>query len=75
MLSSSQLVEGDAQVYFHPAEIDLRGILEEVCQVHREEASQANIHQKLGSTPLPVLGDAKLLFQMFGNLISNALKY
>jgi two-component system, OmpR family, sensor kinase len=75
LLSSSQLVEGDAQLYFHPTIIDLRDILDEVCQVHREVASQANIHQSLGRDPLPVLGDAKLLFQMFGNLISNALKY
>ncbi|MBK5654493.1 hypothetical protein QU42_15655 [Bradyrhizobium sp. UASWS1016] len=75
LLNSSRLVDGDTQLYFHPVEIDLRVILDEVCQLHRDVAAQANIHQALGATSLPVLGDAKLLFQMFGNLISNALKY
>ena len=75
LLNSSSLVEGKAELYFHPAETDLRGVLEEVCNVHREVAPQANISQRLGTSPLPVFGDVKLLFQMFGNLISNALKY
>ncbi len=75
LLNSSRLVDGEAQLYFHPVELELRGILDEVCQVHREIAPQANIHQDLGTRSLLVLGDAKLLFQMLGNLISNALKY
>jgi two-component system OmpR family sensor kinase len=29
----------------------------------------------VGTTALPVFGDPKLLFQMFSNLISNAVKY
>jgi len=75
LLSSSSLVEGNAQLYYHPVELDLRTLLEEVCQLHREVAPQSRIWQKLGTAPLPVLGDKKLLPQMFGNLISNALKY
>ena len=75
LLSSSSMMEGSAQLYFHPVEIDLRGLLEDVCQLHREVAPQSRIWQRLGSTPLPVMGDTKLLPQMFGNLISNALKY
>lgn len=75
LLSSSSMVDGSAQLYFHPAEVDLRSLLEEVCQLHREVAPQSHIWQKLGVTRLPVMGDAKLLPQMFGNLISNALKY
>ncbi|MBV8145205.1 MAG: MCP four helix bundle domain-containing protein [Gammaproteobacteria bacterium] len=75
LLSSSSMMEGSAELYFHPVELDLRVLLEEVCQLHREVAPQSRIWQKLGPTPLPVLGDTKLLPQMFGNLISNALKY
>ncbi|MEW6393011.1 MAG: ATP-binding protein [Pseudomonadota bacterium] len=75
LLSSSRLIEGGAQLYFHPVEIDLRTVLEEVCQLHREIAPQSRISQNFGSRPLSVAGDSKLLFQMFANLISNALKY
>ena len=27
------------------------------------------------ATPMPMIGDAKLLFQVFSNLLSNAVKY
>ncbi len=74
-LNSARLIDGEAQLYFHPAEVELRAILGEVCQLHREIAPQSKILQRLGAIPLPVIGDQKLLFQMFGNLISNALKY
>ncbi|MBV8923895.1 MAG: MCP four helix bundle domain-containing protein [Bradyrhizobium sp.] len=75
LLSSSSMMDGSAQLYYHPVELDLLALLEEVCQLHREVAPQSRIWQKLGTKPLPVFGDAKLLPQMFGNLISNALKY
>ncbi|MGO9359912.1 MAG: ATP-binding protein [Xanthobacteraceae bacterium] len=75
LLDSARLIDGETSLYFHPAEIELRGLLEEVCHLHREIAPQSNVWQDLGTTPLPILGDAKLLFQMFGNLVSNALKY
>ncbi|MEW6641961.1 MAG: ATP-binding protein [Pseudomonadota bacterium] len=75
LLNSSRLIDDGAQLYFHPAEMDLRTVLAEVCHLHREIAPQAKISQQLGTVPLPVFGDAKLLSQLFGNLISNALKY
>jgi len=75
LINSSRLVDGEAQLYFHPLEIDLRVILDEVCHIHGDIAAQANINQRLGPVPLPILGDGKLLFQMFSNIISNALKY
>lgn len=74
-LNSARLIDGGAQLYFHPAEVELRDLLEEVCQLHREIAPQSRIQQALGAMAMPVVGDSKLLFQMFGNLISNALKY
>jgi len=78
LLNSSRLIENGAQLYFHPDEVDLRVLLEEVCHLHREIAPRSQIVQKLVSVSaptLPVFGDSKLLFQMFSNLISNAIKY
>jgi signal transduction histidine kinase len=78
LLNSSRLMEGRTQLYFHPDKVDLRVLLDEICHLHREIAPRSDIMQRLGtaSTPgLPVFGDSKLLFQMFSNLISNAIKY
>jgi two-component system, OmpR family, sensor kinase len=78
LLDSSRLMENEAQLYFHPSDVDLRTLLQQVCQLHREIAPRSPIAQRLGTvgtTPLPVFGDPKLLFQMFSNLISNAVKY
>jgi two-component system OmpR family sensor kinase len=78
LLDSSRLMEDGAQLYFHPSEVDLRVLLQEVCHLHREIAPRTPISQRLGvvgATPLPVFGDSKLLFQVFSNLISNAVKY
>jgi two-component system OmpR family sensor kinase len=78
LLNSSRLIDNGAQLYFHPDEIDLRVLLQEVCHLHREIAPRSPIAQRLGTettTTLPVFGDSKLLFQMFSNLISNAIKY
>lgn len=75
LLSSARLTDGNPELYFHPGEVDLRGLLEEVCQVHREIAPQGRIWQKFGSGPMRLRGDGRLLSQAFGNLISNAMKY
>ena len=78
LLNSSRLIDNGAQLYFHPHEVDLRVLLQEVCHLHREIAPRSPISQRLGTvgtTTLPVFGDSKLLFQMFSNLISNAVKY
>jgi two-component system OmpR family sensor kinase len=78
LLNSSRLIDNGAQLYFHPHEVDLRALLQEVCHLHREIAPRSPIVQRLGTegiATLPVFGDSKLLFQMFSNLISNAIKY
>lgn len=75
LLNSSRLIDRGAQFYFHPTETDLRAVLQEVCHLYREIAPQSLIRENLGAAPLQVLGDSKLLFQMFGNLISNSIKY
>jgi signal transduction histidine kinase len=78
LLNSSRLMEGRTELYFHPDKVDLRILLDEICHLHREIAPRSDIVQrlgKIGAPGLPVFGDSKLLFQMFSNLISNAIKY
>ncbi len=74
LLNSSRLMDGGAALYFHPDDIDLAAVLQEVCQSHREMAPDAQIVERF-SAPLRMIGDAKLLFQVFSNLLSNAVKY
>jgi two-component system, OmpR family, sensor kinase len=75
MLNSARLMDGGAELYFHPAEMDLTALLHEVCQLHREMVPAAQIVERFGATPVPMVGDAKLLYQVFSNLLSNAVKY
>jgi two-component system OmpR family sensor kinase len=75
LLNSSRLFDGGAGLYYHPVEIDIAALLHDVCQLHREIAPRSHIRENFGGERLPVVGDAKLLFQVFSNLISNAIKY
>ena len=75
LLNSARLIDGGAAPYFHPAEMDMAALLREVCQVHREMTPGAQITEQLAQTPMPMAGDAKLLFQVFSNVLSNAIKY
>ena len=75
LLSSGRLIDGGAGLYFDPAGMDLTALLREVCQLHREMVPGADIAERFGGAPMPIVGDAKLLFQVFSNLLSNAVKY
>jgi two-component system, OmpR family, sensor kinase len=75
LLNSGRLIDGGAELYFEPSELDLATLLREVCQLHREMVPAAEIVERLGDAPIPLVGDAKLLSQLFGNLIANAVKY
>jgi len=75
LLNSARLIDGGAAPYFHPAEMDMAVLLREVCQLHHEMVPAARITQRFANTPMPMVGDAKLLFQVFSNLLSNAVKY
>jgi two-component system, OmpR family, sensor kinase len=73
LLNSSRLIDGGAGLYFSPAEMDITALLQEVCQLHREMVPQ--FAEQFANAPMRMVGDAKLLFQVFSNLISNAVKY
>ena len=75
LLNSSRLIDGGIGHYFHPAEMDMAALLQEVCQLHREMVPGSQITERLATVPMRTVGDPKLLFQVFSNLLSNAIKY
>jgi two-component system OmpR family sensor kinase len=75
LLDSARLIDGGAEPYFHPAEMDMAALLREVCQVYREMAPGVQITERYAAASIPMVGDAKLLFQVFSNILSNAVKY
>ena len=75
LLTSTRLVESGAGLYFHPQEVDLRELVHDVCQLHREISPGSTIEEALGDRSLLMVGDPKLLSQVFDNLLSNAIKY
>ncbi|HKD25241.1 MAG TPA: ATP-binding protein [Xanthobacteraceae bacterium] len=75
LLTSTRLIESGAGLYFHPQEVDLRELVHDVCQLHRECSPGSTIAEELGDRNLRMVGDPKLLSQVFDNLLSNAIKY
>jgi signal transduction histidine kinase len=75
LLNSSRLIDGGAGLYLNVAPVDMRTLLQEVCQLHREMVPGLELVQHFAATPVPMIGDAKLLFQAISNLLSNAVKY
>ena len=75
LLGSARLFDGEARLYFHPAEFEPGELLREVLNTHRESSPTAHIVERLDGAPPAMFGDRALLFQAFSNLISNAVKY
>jgi signal transduction histidine kinase len=75
LVDTTRLLDGDANLFFHPEPMDLVPVLHDVCRAQREISPGVLITEDYGSQPLLVRGDPKLLFQAFGNLVSNAIKY
>jgi signal transduction histidine kinase len=75
LVDTTRLMEGDTSLFFHPEPMDLVDVLRDVCRVQREVSPAAQILEDFAARPLPMQGDRKLLFQAFGNLMANAVKY
>jgi two-component system OmpR family sensor kinase len=73
LLGASRVLDGRAA--FHPCDIDPGALLRDACQAHRDANRGAVIVEDFISLPATMVGDPKLLFHAFSNLISNAIKY
>jgi signal transduction histidine kinase len=73
LLGASLLLDG--QALYQPSDFEPAALLHEVCQLHRETTRRADISEDFGVLPGFIQGDRKLLFALFSNLLSNALKY
>jgi two-component system, OmpR family, sensor kinase len=75
LVGSAQLVDGRGDVHYQPTEVDLALILSEVCDLQRELTPDALIREVASPQAFIVQGDATLLRQVFGNILSNAVRY
>jgi two-component system, OmpR family, sensor kinase len=75
LLTSTRLLESSAGLYFHPEEVDLRELVRDVCQLHREMSPGSRLVEDFGPGGLRIAADLKLLSQVLDNLLSNAIKY
>jgi two-component system, OmpR family, sensor kinase len=75
LIGSSRLIDGRIGFNYHPTQVDLAAIVREACHLQRELTPDAQLLDCLEKQPLMVYGDASLLSQVLGNLMSNAVKY
>ena len=75
LIDAARVIDGELELYFHPAVADLSLILREVCLLHRDITPHARIQEEFAPRSLPIVGDSNLLFQVFSNLLANAIKY
>jgi signal transduction histidine kinase/ActR/RegA family two-component response regulator len=75
LLEASRLSQGKIELQLRP--LDLRDVLSDTTALVRMQADQRapTVELELPAEPLPVLGDAVRLAQVFGNLLNNARKY
>ncbi len=75
LVDTSRLLDGDANLLLRPAEIDLGAVLRDACRWHRETSPGVQVREYFEAERLPMRGNSQLLFQVFSNIISNAIKY
>ncbi len=73
LLESARLAE--ASPTFEPSEFDIISLLHDVCQIHREVSPYTPIKESFAVSNVNMIGDERLLHQVFSNIISNSVKY
>ena len=73
LLGASRLLDGRSA--FYPCDLDPGALLRDACKAHRDANRGVIIVEDFASLPATIVGDPKLLFHAFSNLISNAIKY
>ena len=68
-------LESSARSSSAAAEVDLGGLLQDVYELYEPLAQEKNIAFNLKAASGKCKGEADLLFQMFANLMDNAVKY
>jgi len=76
LLESAQWLDNTTLAAVRYKNFSLSTLLHEVCEMHRDSTPGVRIEEHIDTdAPDTFFGDAKLLFQAFGNLIGNAIKY
>jgi len=75
LLGSARMIDGRAALTVNLTEVDLVELVREICLQQGEFSPAAKLLEHLPAGPLTVQGDSVLLRQVFGNILSNAVKY
>lgn len=66
---------GEGDIRFEAAALDLKALLDDICQQAREMAPEHGIVCRTDDLPPAILADGRLLTHVFTNLLSNARKF
>ncbi len=75
LLGSARMIDGPTAITVNLTEVDIAHLVHEICLQQRELSPAASVVERLPAEPLLVQGDPVLLGQVFGNILSNAVKY
>ncbi len=73
ILSFSRVESGGVDLT--PSEFDVAGLIEDVCEGHRAIHPTRQIVLEVSDLPPTIVGDQRLIRQIFESLVSNAIKY
>ena len=60
---------------FPCSEVDVRHVLQEVCDEFASAAAERSVRLHNDLPPMPLVGNAELLYRLFRNLVENAVSY
>ena len=72
LIDSARLMEAPEAQF---SRFDLTPLLREVAQLYRDMTPRVRIVEEIPDGALAMTGDPKLIFQLFSNILSNAVKY